>query len=249
LILDLFMRPLSASELLKAWEIGLGQPRSTRSIALLSASSDAAPDTLARLSIGQRDARLLTLREWAFGSQLVCVAGCPNCGEQLEWTLDGDDLRIESKAEQCAELSLDRDGYSVSFRLPNALDLAAGADSKDIDAARLTLLERCVLGASHDGQPIPPAELPPQIVQALGEQMSQADPQADTRLDLECPACGHCWQAIFDIECFFWSEINAWAKRLLTDVLNLASAYGWSESDILNMSPWRRQVYLNLLNR
>jgi len=243
------MRPLSASELLNAWERGLGEPRSTRSLALLAAaSSDDAPEVLVQLSIGQRDARLLTLREWAFGSQLVCVASCPNCRERLEWFLNADELRVEPQTERAAKLSLDRDGYSVSFRLPNALDLAAGAGSKDVDAARLALLERCVIAATHDDQATSAAELPTQIVEALAELMSQADPQADMRLDLDCLACGHRWQAIFDSESFFWSEINAWAKRLLTDVHKLASVYGWSESDILSMSPWRRQVYLNLLN-
>ncbi|HSB10234.1 MAG TPA: phage baseplate protein, partial [Blastocatellia bacterium] len=31
-------------------------------------------------------------------------------------------------------------------------------------------------------------------------------------------------------------------------VHTLASAYGWRESDILNLSPWRRQLYLTLVN-
>ena len=78
--------------------------------------------------------------------------------------------------------------------------------------------------------------------------MSEADPQADLEIDLACPACDHCWQASFDIESFFWSELSAWAKRLLGDVHILASAYGWRETDILNLPPQRRRVYLDLVN-
>ncbi|HSB09201.1 MAG TPA: phage baseplate protein, partial [Blastocatellia bacterium] len=222
------MRPLSASELLNAWEKSLSEPPSTRALALLSAAcSDVAPQALARLSIGQRDARLLTLREWAFGAQLDSVANCPNCGEQLEWTLDAAELRTAPQAEPVGELSLDVDEYHVRFRLPDSLDVAAVADFKDLISARRALFERCILAASRNGQQITAAELPEFVREALVKQMSQADPQADTRLDLTCPACSHCWQPVFDIESFFWSEINAWARRLLQEVHTLANAYGW----------------------
>jgi hypothetical protein len=46
---------------------------------------------------------------------------------------------------------------------------------------------------------------------------------------------------------FFWSEISAEARRLLLEVHNLASAYGWSESDILSMSALRRRYYLEMI--
>jgi len=77
--------------------------------------------------------------------------------------------------------------------------------------------------------------------------MSEIDPQADTKLSLVCPSCEHAWQADFDIISFFWREIDAWAQRTLLEVVYLASAYGWREADILNMSPWRRHFYLGAL--
>ena len=72
---------LTAADLLNVWERGLTQSPVQRALALLAACADTPVDTLAQLSIGQRDARLLTLREWAFGSQIVGVASCPGCGE------------------------------------------------------------------------------------------------------------------------------------------------------------------------
>ena len=77
--------------------------------------------------------------------------------------------------------------------------------------------------------------------------MAEADPQAEVELALNCPACGEGWQAPFDIESFFWDEIGAWARRVLGEVHVLASSYGWRESDILNMSAWRRQFYIDLI--
>src|SRR5512132_3467594 len=84
-----------ASELLAVWECGLGQSLVQRALWLLSAACpDMSLDALAQLSIGQRDARLLELREWLFGSSLVSVAVCPRCREQLELAFDMSDVRV-----------------------------------------------------------------------------------------------------------------------------------------------------------
>ena len=82
---------------------------------------------------------------------------------------------------------------------------------------------------------------------AVTERMSQADPQADVKLGLDCPACGHDWLVTFDILSFLWSEIETWAQRMLRDVHILARSYGWREADILAMSAFRRQCYLEML--
>jgi hypothetical protein len=37
------------------------------------------------------------------------------------------------------------------------------------------------------------------------------------------------------------------ARRLLIEVHSLASAYGWSETDILSMSEPRRALYLEMV--
>ena len=136
----------------------------------------------------------------------------------------------------------------MTFRLPNSLDVKA-AQADDVDATRQRLLRRCVLSASLGGVQRPVDNLPGEVVAAIVERMEQADPQANVRLAHSCPACGHGWQAIFDIARFFWSEIEAWAHRILREVHILAAAYGWHEADILAMSPGRRQVYLGMVGR
>jgi len=87
------------------------------------------------------------------------------------------------------------------------------------------------------------------VAAAIIDSMLHADPQAEVHLALSCPACAHQWQSLFDIVSFFWGELEAWARRLLYDVHTLASAYGWCEADILAMSAWRREQYLNMANR
>jgi hypothetical protein len=262
------MRPLSAAELLDAWEEGYARAPVRRALLLLAAASPTTPpERLAELSIGQRDARLLRLREWIFGPQLDCLLACPQCGEQLELALHVADVWVPSpspapadnggglkaaaeKGGEAGVLSLCLDGYEVQFRLPNSLDLIALRELPADDSPRLRLLERCLLTAHQttgDGQELPADELPNDVVGALVERMANADPQADVQLAVECPACGHGWAATFDIVSFFWSELNAWAQRTLYQVHTLAQAYGWREADVLAMSPWRRQYYLEMV--
>src|SRR5262245_8832896 len=87
------MQALSATELLSVWERGARQTLSRRALGLLAAASpDMAPDSLARLTVGERDARLFTLRSWLFGPRLLGLAQCPRCGEHVELGLDTEDF-------------------------------------------------------------------------------------------------------------------------------------------------------------
>ena len=241
------MRPLSAAQLLDAWERGLSEPSCRRVFPVLAAAYlDCPVDELAALSIGERDRRLLTLRESTFGSRLASIAHCGQCGEVLEWEIETTHLLVEKPAQLSGDLSVDVENFHVRFRLPNSLDLASIGTCTDASSARLKLLESCIASAQHNGEEVSPGALPVSVTNEIVKRMAEADPQADLEFELSCPACGEQWQAQFDIESFFWSEIGAWAQRILLEVHRLARAYGWSETEILNLSPWRRQFYLGL---
>jgi len=240
------MRPLTAQELLDAWERGLNEPPVQRALALLTAACpETKPTELARESVGRRDGRLLTLREQTFGPRLVSLAACPACGERLETAFDVADVRVVETGDGAEPLSLTVAGRELAFRLPNSLDLAALAACEDLEGARRRLLGRCLLPAP--GEEIAVEQLPEEALQAVADRMAAADPQGDVELALTCPACGHAWPAAFDIASFFWTEVDAWARVLLHEIHALASAYGWRETDILALTPWRRRAYLELI--
>jgi hypothetical protein len=135
----------------------------------------------------------------------------------------------------------------VSFRLPDSHDLLLLENCKSTQHARQLLLERCVMAATfEDESGGDPAELPEDLQSEIAQAMAQADPQADLQLALCCPDCGHDWQPAFDIAHFLWQELQAWALHMLRDVDTLARAFHWAEHDILNLSPRRRQAYLEL---
>lgn len=233
------------------WEHGANQRPSQRALALLAAAcaEDTPLDRLARLSIGQRDEHLLRLRERTFGPRLAAISACPACNEVLGFEVNAADIRVAPASGPAEPIALTQADYEVHFRLPNSLDLTTVDPNADRQASGQHLLGRCVTSARRRGADVPPEELPPEIVAAVSERMAEADPQADVQLDLSCPQCEHRWHTPLDIVSFFWSEINALALRLLQDVHALATAYGWSEADILGMTPARRQAYLELIHQ
>jgi len=242
------MHALSASQLIDLWERGQEQPATRRALLLLKAAcTDETPAVLAALPVGRRDVRLLRLRARTFGSVLESEVRCPACSERLEFSVDVDELLADADEEPVEPMHLQREGYEITFRLPGSsdlLDLALGPEPPEARA----LLGRCLLHISCQGKDTDVEALPEAVASAVSEAMAEADPYADLHLALACPACGHAWQAPFDVVAYFWVELEGWGQRLLREVHRLARAYGWREADILAMSAWRRQQYLNLLN-
>jgi hypothetical protein len=70
---------------------------------------------------------------------------------------------------------------------------------------------------------------------------------AEFTCETVCPQCGAVDLADLDIGRFLWFEVRNAARRLLLEIHELASAYGWSEAAILGMSPQRRQGYLAMV--
>lgn len=242
------MRALSAAALLDAWEAGQGRHPVDRALAVLGvAYPEASWEALAGLSLGRRDACLLAVRAHTFGARLLGFACCPQCAEEIEFALDAADLLPPPDAAPPEVQRLCCDEYEVEYRLLTSLDLRAIAGCGDVASARLLLLRRCVMEARRDGAETPADALPETVIAGLSAALDEVEPLADPRLDLVCPACEMCWQMLFDVEAFFWTEIGAAARRLLREIHLLAGAYGWREADILALGAARRRMYLEMV--
>jgi hypothetical protein len=244
------MRPFRSAELLDTWERFNHSNPVRKALSLLKvACSDGDPADPALLSIGERDLRLLQLREWMFGTSMVNISSCPACGERLEWITHIAALRYLPPAGNDAPLHLKYLDYEISFRLPNTYDLSQIEQIRDPELATKKILAACITGISQDGNVCEVAGLPEDALHALNERLAEEDPQANIQMNLNCPHCSHAWQSRFDIVSYLWMEIDHWAKNMLHDVALLASAFSWSERDILNMTPHRRQLYLKIIRK
>ena len=246
------MRALSASDLLRAWERAAHEAPVHQALSLLAAAyPDREIGALAELSIGQRDALLLRLREATFGPALTGVADCPACHERIEVALNAAELDMQSSASTFASVSasgaaVEAGDYVLQLRPPNSHDVIA-ALRLEMSSARVAILRRCLVSAERGGTRVEPDDVPAALLERADERLAERDPQADVRLRLVCPACEHDTTMIFDIASFLWHEIDAWACRILREVHTLASAYGWTEEAILALTPFRRRCYLELV--
>src|SRR6266851_125307 len=75
-------------------------------------------------------------------------------------------------------------GWSIEFRLPDSRDMQAAASCAGADAARLLLIDRCVLKVTSRSQTHPVADAPAELIAAMEDAMAAADPQADVRFNL-----------------------------------------------------------------
>lgn len=229
------MTPLSPAGMIELWERGVQRHPLDRNLLLLaSARPSETLQTLADVSIGQRDQALIAWRGVCFGRKMPAYVDCPACRTRLEFALDTENFRSDGDDTPIAI-----DGLRV--RRPTSRDLAAVLNEPDPEQAAYRLAQRCC--ADETGEL--PALSATQLAQTSSI-LADADSAADIVLDLVCEHCGHAWQSEFDIGSYLWQEIEAHAARLMAEIHTLARAYGWSERDLLSMSPPRRAAYLGM---
>lgn len=253
------MEALTAADLLDIWERGTPLGPLDRTLTLLGrARPDLPGPALPGVSIGRRDSELLQLRRATFGEHMTAVVDCPGCSARLEFEFDASDV-IADEPELPPDhlLRIAVGGRELAVRVPTSEDVAmaigaAGGVDPEPAATRRALLGRLVVegwgGPDDDATAtaVTTDDVPDALQTAIVDAILEADPGADIRLAVACPDCGADWEAMLDVPTWLWTEVEASARRLAVDVAQLAAAYGWREADVLELTPWRRQLYLDL---
>jgi len=236
------MHGLAAAGLLDLWERASRCGPHERALQLLAwALPEHEFETLADFDLGLRDWHLLQLRRALFGSALGSYTDCPHCGERLEIELDAHTLQDDAPLPP-APCYTDREGRR--YRLPNSRDLIRIAPRQDAEGAARELFAHCRLNDSNGDA----ADFDEAGFDEVDNGLSTLAAERNFQFDLSCAVCTQSWSLVFDPGAFLWEEIQARALALLEDVHSLASAYGWSERDILALSEPRRAAYLSQVN-
>ena len=183
-------------------------------------------------------AALRELRERA-GPQVQTVLSCPDCAAVLDVPLHLDDLldATEDAPGVDAAASVTVDGVVV--RGPTTEDLLMALRSPDPSAA---LRDRCLTWPGEvDAGALDPAAQ--ERVRAAAEELAGA---AALAVRFDCPECGGRITAEVDAVGLLADRVADEVRDLLSDVAELATAFGWSESDVLCLSDARRRAYLDL---
>ena len=235
------MRTIEAIDLLALWERGASRHPLDRGALLYSrARPDTPPDAIADLPLGEINARLLELRAGWFGDRIEAHVDCAHCGQRLGLTVGIPDLLRPSSADGPRDVTV----AQHRFRPPTLRDLAAIARERDTRTAARQLLQRCRIETGGGA-----AAIADEDMRESEDALEAADPNADMAFAVRCEACGRSGTAQLDPGELLWDEIAASARSLLEDVHQLASAYGWSEAEILALTPHRRASYLAMVGR
>jgi hypothetical protein len=229
-----------AEAIVQIWERGRHEHTIDRALTMLAILSGAPRQELAQLSVERRDRLLFGWRERIFGKAMTAWAACPACGCGVDVT-----LTVEDPEPPEDRFVVDVAGAPVAVRMPTSLDLAAVADCPSVDEARRRLVGRC-LEETLTGPSGAPAVDDERVVTVVEAELDRRAGVSAGTVDLCCPDCSTAWALEVDVAALAWREIEILAERLLADVDVLARRYGWSERDILGLSPDRRRFYLEL---
>jgi hypothetical protein len=226
---------------LTAWERGLQEGPLDRAVTLLAVVTGLPPGEAEVADVGSRDAVLTTVLGRITDGTLWGSLECAGCGERLDVPIDLSALPTTPWREPGELLEVEVAGARVLFRLPNTADLRT-LRGDDAAAGRRQLLSRCVRaeGAST------PEDIGEEVAAAVEAAMEAAAPGGAVTVEAACPACGTATVAALDVPVLLWAEVQSRAVALLRDVHVLATAYGWTEPDVLALSPARRAAYLEM---
>lgn len=243
------MRELDDQELLALWEGQRLQPLNIRSVSILAAVyPEISYEEVSKMSIGGFDNLLMNVYETYFGHAVQAQAKCPKCNEDLDVNFNINDIRTTFHPNASEPIAFNSSGYQIAYKVPSVNDILKIERCQDPNTAMMNLLQCCITSAKRDGMDITLDGLPSEVLRSISDEMEKSDPQADIRLSLICSECSNQWQEVFDIGTFLWSKIDKWAKKTMMEVHNLAMAYGWSEAEVLNISSYRRRIYLELVS-
>ena len=208
-----------------------------QSLLILGAAyPDKTYDELSNFTLGSSNESIATLRRTMFGNYLGVQLNCPQCGERLELALND---QMFTALVEAKEGVVEVEG--LQFRPVTLRDLAFVAADKDVEKAAIRLAKVCSLG------PVEDYRWTNEFLEKVGQSLDRVDPAANVELALDCGCCHHAWNEIFDLTRFFWQEIEMRIQRLFIDVHCLASAYGWTEAEVLALDPERRKIYLGMV--
>jgi hypothetical protein len=198
------------------------------------------PEQAWEWTLNQRLQGLIAMRLAAGDAVLELQSPCTRCGEAMETALDLHVLAAEPVPSRFSWR--DDDGTELTLRLPNGRDLQSWRQG----AARSPEQLAASLIEAAAGKPLDPPALAA-LLPKLDDALEAHDPLTALRLQTCCPACAHDNAIACDLEARLLDGFARDQASLLDEVMRLASAFHWSEAEILALPRWRRAHYLRQL--
>lgn len=222
------------------------------------------------LTLGQRTERLLRIVQLTDENEsLAVVLTCPHaaCASRFEVALPIEALRSNADADTAAGYvtAQTQAGRRVALRLPTGRDQAAWRRASFTTAhdAALAMIRSLIVvpheqaAPSRSDAPMPfldPADdtasagIADTDLRALSAAMEAADPLVAFTVQTACPQCSREATVPVDLETVALQRLAQRRRAILRTVHDLATRYGWSESEVLAIPARRRVEYLRLID-
>jgi hypothetical protein len=213
------------------------------------------PGSAWQLAISDRDRLLAAVYASCFDDRVESEVACAECDEPSEITFslaalvasvmtstDSDSDPSVAGPDPAGVFSL-ADG--MRFRLPNSDDQRAIFGLRT-DQRRVALLRRCILqddGAGHRTA----SDLSGETLDRVEAAMAKVGPTLDLNLPVTCHQCGAVRDGRFDIQHFTLAAFAHEARFLVREIHYLASTYGWSLREILDLTRDDRRAFVRLV--
>jgi hypothetical protein len=210
---------------------------------LLVSSHDEAvsADEAGQLTPWERDRLLAALYTRIYGPRVDTTITCQSCEAlfDLDFMLPTliDDLAPQETLPYADEHTFVlRD--DIRFRLPTGDDECA-VFGLPREQAEAELLQRCVVDSEA---------LDADILAEVQNAMQALAPVVNVDLDAKCPECGQQQTVQFDLQRYLLTALMNDRSQLVQEIHLLASAYGWSLSEILNLARSQRRAFVALVD-
>jgi len=170
---------------------------------------------------------------------LKTLPRCQQCAQHLEIEIAVRDFIADEEAT-VFEWS-PQPGQLLSVRLPTGQDQQRWLTSNDISVH--SMAQQLVVRVNAEPR-ASDWRIPEDWVDALADELARHDPLTALELPVRCPACEATTTIEFNLEEELLVRLRARQLATLRDIHTLASAYHWSESEILKLPEWRRRQYL-----
>ncbi len=232
---------MTPAEMLSFWETGSRLSPLDRGVLAVQIAGVPASQA-ADLPLGERNRALARLYLDHFGEALEGFTQCAECGEKLEFHFDLQQVAYAPPLKASDPVVVGR----WRFRLPTSRAVAMALNGGEDASAGHRLLVECLeepAGAGQDWSKAVPGWSEEEM-NAIEEKLAEADSLAEIQIGFQCPECGADFEDALDLGSFLWSEIESAAGQLFDDIHLLASAYGWTEDEVLRLSSMRRGAYV-----
>lgn len=192
-----------------------------------------------KIVVTDRDFLLSGIYKYTFGSRIDSSVNCISCHALYDLNFSLDDFVTHIRERTNKDVTIDREGYycgenNIRFRLPNGEDELGTLGLPPEDAAQY-ILKRCL------------ASNPDASTEKIIEEMEASGPLLANDFKVQCPECGMEQKIHFDIQSYLLTALKNERKKINIEVHNIATTYGWSHQEILNLSRSERQIYSGLI--